>query len=268
MRCSVSVIIPCYRCSDTINRAVESILAQTCLPEEILLVEDCSDDDGATLKSLYLLQQLHHARVSINVIPSKKNSGPGGARNIGWGMAKQPYLAFLDADDSWHPRKLEIQYKWMTAHPEALMTGHRSIWVSADEILPNLNERPKVYLVSGGMLLASNRFPTRTVMLRRDIPYRFDPTKRYAEDYLLWLRVVLSGQPAYFIELPLAYSYKADFGAQGLTGNLWKMEKGVIDTYQRVYRDGLISRAYYLLLIPFSLLKFARRVILSSFFRR
>ncbi|MHB1099234.1 MAG: glycosyltransferase family 2 protein, partial [Burkholderiales bacterium] len=106
----VSVIIPCYRCAETIARAVDSVLKQTLPPEEILLVEDCSGDDGNTLAVLHSLQQNNPF---IRVIPLAKNGGPAAARNAGWDAAKQPYIAFLDADDAWHPKKLEIQYSWM-----------------------------------------------------------------------------------------------------------------------------------------------------------
>jgi len=99
--------------------------------------------------------------------------------------------------------------------------------------------------------------------VRRGIAFRFEPTKRYAEDYLLWLRIVLAGESAWLLESPLAYSYKADFGAGGLTKNLWKMQSGVLDTYRRVYMNGSISRANYSCIVLFSLLKYLRRLLLS-----
>ncbi|MCR4303908.1 MAG: glycosyltransferase [Gallionella sp.] len=267
MQSPVSVIIPCYRCADTIERAVESVIVQTLPPKEILLVEDCSDDKGVALASMSRLQQNFQGKASIRIIPLKKNSGPGGARNVGWDEAQQPYLAFLDADDSWHPRKLEIQYQWMESHPEVALTGHPSVLIESGKSIPVLPEQLKARPISGYSLLISNCFPTRSVMLRREIAYRFDPAKRYAEDYLLWLRIVLGGKSAWLLELPLAYSYKADFGAKGLTGNLWKMEIGELDTYRRVCKDGMIPRTVHLGLSLLSLLKYLRRLILVYFQR-
>ncbi|OFZ65888.1 MAG: hypothetical protein A2V79_06835 [Betaproteobacteria bacterium RBG_16_56_24] len=267
MQSPVSVIIPCYRCADTIERAVESVIVQTLPPKEILLVEDCSDDKGATLASMSRLQQNYQGKASIRIIPLKKNSGPGGARNAGWDEAQQPYLAFLDADDSWHPRKLEIQYQWMESHPEVTLTGHPSVLIESGKSISVLPGQLKARSISGYSLLVSNYFPTRSVMLRREIAYRFEPAKRYAEDYLLWLKVVLGGESAWILELPLAYSYKADFGAKGLTGNLWKMEIGELDTYRRVCKDGMIPRTVHLALSLLSLLKYLRRLILVYFQR-
>lgn len=230
-------------------------------------MEDCSADAGRTLDSLYRLQRKYQDKVSIRIIPLKNNNGPGGARNAGWDEARQPYLAFLDADDSWHPRKLEIQFQWMESHPEVTLTGHFSVWVKSDESTPVLPEQIKARAISGYSLLVSNCFPTRSVMLRREIAYRFEPAKRYCEDYLLWLEIVLHGELACLLELPLAYSYKADFGANGLSGSLWKMEIGKLDAYRKIRRDGLIPFAAYLGIVLLSLLKYLRRLILGYFQR-
>jgi glycosyltransferase involved in cell wall biosynthesis len=242
---------------------VGSVLQQTLAPGEIILVDDCSDDAGATLAALYALQRANPG-FAVSIIALKQNVGPGAARNAGWEVAGGNYLAFLDADDSWHPQKLEVQLAWMQGHPEAVLSGGRSELYDVDAVPPALNLPPTVTPVGRLKLLLVNCFPTRTVMLRRDTRQRFDPHKRYAEDYLLWLRIVLSGLPAYRIELPLAYSYKAEFGAAGLSASLWKMQKGLIDTYQRIGNDCYISKilAYFFILL--SLIKFARRLVLSA----
>ena len=259
MRCPVSVIIPCYRCADTIERAVESVALQTSPPQEIFLVEDCSDDTGKTLQTLQRLKQIYQDKFEINIIVLKTNNGPGGARNAGWSEATQPYLAFLDADDSWHPRKLEIQYQWQVAHPEVVFTGHQTR--RADNLIPSpvLPETIVSRIISKRALLLSNRFPARSVMLRREMTFRFDPNKRYAEDYLLWLKIVLHGGKAALLELPLACSYKADYGSKGLSAHAWEMEKGELDTYRRIYQESLISRFAYIGCITLSLIKHMRR---------
>ena len=103
-RVPVSVVIPCYRCADTIERAVESVIAQTASPAEVWLVEDGSGDDGRTLAVLHELRQRHSGEVSIEVISLGKNFGCAVARNTGWDASPQLYIAFLDADDAWHRR--------------------------------------------------------------------------------------------------------------------------------------------------------------------
>lgn len=263
MVAAVSVIIPCYRCSETIERAFDSLVKQTLRPKEVILVEDCSNDGGRTIGKLSELRDKYEGCLgSIVVIQNKKNGGPAASRNTGWDRAGQPYIAFLDADDSWHPSKLEIQYTWMESHPQAMLTGHSTLCIQPEDPALELPGQWVVRPVRKYLLLLSNRFPTRSVMLRRDIPFRFDPAKRYAEDYLLWLKIVLGGNSAYKFELPLAYSYKPEFGAGGLSKDLWSMERGVLDAFKQLYCNGVISWFVLMLVACVSLTKFVRRLVI------
>src|SRR2546427_9146273 len=108
MTAPVSVLIPSYCCADTVARAVESAVEQTLTPAEIIMVDDASPDGGKTYCALKDLQQRFSRRTAIRIIRLERNGGPGAARNRAWEVASQPYVAFLDADDAWHPRKLEI----------------------------------------------------------------------------------------------------------------------------------------------------------------
>ncbi|QTN30415.1 glycosyltransferase family 2 protein [Rhodoferax sp. AJA081-3] len=124
----VSVVVPCYRCAATIARAVSSVAAQTLRPAEMILVDDASGD--ATLQQLHTLQAQHGPL--IRVVALAANAGAASARNAGWNLATQPYIAFLDADDTWHPQKLEIQYRYMQQHPEVALSGHLCRQLPAD----------------------------------------------------------------------------------------------------------------------------------------
>jgi glycosyltransferase involved in cell wall biosynthesis len=264
-RVPVSVVIPCYRCAATIERAVASVAAQSQLPERVILVEDCSGDD--TLARLYQLQSRYPAGW-IEVIAKPRNGGPGETRNIGWEAAATPYVAFLDADDSWHPRKLELQYRLMADDPELALTGHRGRNLDGDAppaadgalpARPHEHARP----VPPNRLLLFNEFITRSVMLRRDLPQRFEPHKKYCEDYLLWMQIVFAGHKASVLELPLAYAFKADSGDGGLSQHVWRMEKGELDAYRRIFRAQRIGPLVALPVYLFSLAKFARRYLFA-----
>jgi glycosyltransferase involved in cell wall biosynthesis len=228
-------------------------------PKEVILVDDCSDDD--TLKKLYRLQATHPGGW-IKVITLAQNTGPATARNMGWEAATQPYIAFLDSDDAWHPRKIEIQYGWMRAHPGYGLVGHAHLLLDDNdhEWLGSVADA-QTYDVSKIKSLLSNPLATRTVMLKRDLPFRFKAGKRYIEDYLLWLQIIISGIPTAFIDQPLAATYKADFGVGGLSAQLWEMEKGELDTYRQIYREGGMGVLLMLLCMTCSLAKYVRRVL-------
>lgn len=269
-RAPVSVIIPCYRCAETIERAIDSVMNQSLRPAEIILVDDFSNDAGVTSGILEHLRQVHQ-EANIKILWLDKNSGPGSARNAGWTVAVQPYLAFLDADDSWHPKKLETHYQWMSDHFDVVMSGHATVKISEGDVMPDLAPVMTAFSVSARRLLFKNYFPTRSVMLKRELPYRFIEGKRYAEDLLLWLTIVLNGHPAWRLNQTMAYTYKEEFGEGGLTGNLWKTQQGLIDTYQRLLSLGFISFFVFILVSSFSFMKYVRRwlvVIWRAFFNR
>jgi glycosyltransferase involved in cell wall biosynthesis len=238
MKAPVSVVIPCFRCSDTLERAVLSVVNQTLKPEELILIDDASGDD--TLNTAERLKE-QYGKEWIRVLALPSNKGPAAARNAGWENAKESYLAFLDADDSWHPRKLEVQYGWMEAHPQVVLTGHRCVFLPAGSPSPSLPAGWHARPVRRTGMLLSNRFSTPSVMLIRSLPFRFDAGQRYSEDYLLWLQIILKGHAAWWLEVPLAYLHKAPFGASGLSAQLWAMEKGELGTYWRLHREDLVS---------------------------
>lgn len=257
----ISVVIPCYQCADTIQRAVESIARQTLVPAEVLLVDDQSND--GTLERLQHLRDMHEAGW-IRVLSSGSNGGPSVARNTGWNAASQPYIAFLDADDSWHPQKIEIQYGWMAAHPEVALSGHR-FSLKRDLAPPEAVPCPvEATSFSRRELLLSNRFSTPTVMLRRSIVNRFEEAKRHSEDFLLWLEICLEGQPFASLSADLTYLHKAPYGEGGLSSELGAMTRGELDTYARLFRKGYISRAEYAFLRCWCRLKHLRRLALQS----
>src|SRR5690242_5053753 len=108
-RATVSVIIPAYNSERYIADALRSVLAQTYMPQEIIVVDDGSSDGTA--------RALDPFRSTIRYI-YQKNRGEPAARNTGMREAKGDYIAFLDADDLWLPEKLDLQMTYLAAHPE------------------------------------------------------------------------------------------------------------------------------------------------------
>jgi len=256
----VSVVVPCWKCGDTIPRAVESIAAQSRLPSEVILVDDASGD--GTVKKLYALAD-RYPQGWIKVIEQTENGGPGLARNAGWAVATSRYIAFLDADDAWHPKKLEIQVAWMEAHPEATITGTQTTVRRTLNNLPPLSEHFAVREATLSRMLFVNMLPTRSVIIRANVRNRFVAGRRYGEDYLLWVSIIADGNRAFQLEVPLAYCFKRDFGVGGLSARLWLMHLGALDTYRRLYQAGHINGAMRILLFMYSFLRFLRLRALS-----
>ena len=258
----VSVVIPCYRASETIVRALISVANQSYRPCEVIVVDDGSDDD--TLKVLSVLVK-EYGENWLKVFTLEKNLGPAAARNYGWERASQPFIAFLDADDTWYAEKLILQLGFMESHPEIGLSGHFCKTLLTHESEPQLAKRFQVSECFFYKLLYSNCLRTPTVMLRSDIELRFPEGWRYGEDYHFWLSFLGAGGRAVFLDLPLAATYKPAFGKAGQSAALWRMEKAELATFVALWRKKKISLSLLAGAVSWSLLKFIRRLLITKF---
>ena len=257
----VSVVMPCFRCAQSVAEAVHSARDQTVLPLELIAVDDASDDE--TPEVLRALQRTCGSEW-LRVIRLERNRGAAAARNAGWEAARGKYVAFLDADDSWHPRKIEIQHAWMAANPAVQVSAHDSALVPRGQPPVEVPGQPAVRFPSRRSYLFTNPFITPSVMLRRDLPYRFREGSRYMEDHLLWQTMALSGERIAVLQAPLAAIHKAPYGAGGLSAHLLAMERGELANYWALRGKRLISLPTALALSVFSLMKFARRLVIVA----
>ncbi|MBD2813266.1 glycosyltransferase family 2 protein [Xenorhabdus sp. Flor] len=107
----VSIIMPSYNSANFIKQSIESVLDQTFTKWELLIIDDSSKDD--TIK---LVMEFRDKR--INLVSLKENVGAGKARNVGLKLAKGKYIAFIDSDDLWMPKKLEYQINYLIKKQE------------------------------------------------------------------------------------------------------------------------------------------------------
>jgi teichuronic acid biosynthesis glycosyltransferase TuaG len=260
---AVSVIIPYYNSSLTIRRALESVFSQTSLPAEIVIVDDrSSDHELNSLKAIIKEFCANSVGVRIVLLSLDTNSGPSAARNAGWNSSTQPYLAFLDADDSWFRNKLALQYDWMNSNPDAVLSAHECTLseLAGSCVLGDVNV--EVRRITKWQILFSSFFSTPSVMLRRNLPFRFDNSMRYSEDHYLWMLVILSNKPSFFFKSAYAAIHKPAFGSSGLSSSLWNMEKGELITYWKLYTGRLIGAIYLAGFSIFSILKYFRRLLI------
>jgi glycosyltransferase involved in cell wall biosynthesis len=161
-------------------------LNQTFNDFELIIVDDGSTDETS---SLPLLQ---NAGSRLAYIRLPINRGVSAARNIGVASSTAPFLAFLDSDDEWLPKKLEKQIAWFNRHPDLRIVQTKEIWIRRGRRVnpPKTHEK-----VAGDLFRASLErcmITPSSVMLRRSL---FDETGGFndslsaCEDYDLWLRI-------------------------------------------------------------------------------
>jgi len=105
----VSIIVPCFNAEEYIAETITSVLQQSYQHWELIIVDDCSSDTSCEIINTYLEKDER-----IKLVKLDTNSGrPAVPRNIGRALANGNYIAYLDADDLWHPQKLELQLGYM-----------------------------------------------------------------------------------------------------------------------------------------------------------
>jgi glycosyltransferase involved in cell wall biosynthesis len=235
-----SVVIPAYNASATIFASVASCLRQTLPPFEVIVVNDASTDNTATL-----LQE--HFEDLIVLINLEKNSGPAAARNAGIAAARGTHITFQDADDIWHPEKLAIVDAVLKSnagidflfHPFTLQPA--DVAVVPDMLLP---ERYPFW-----RLLLGNVIGTPCVVMKNRPGLRFNERLRYMEDYELFLREA-SDYGAYSIAAPLTQIGRPVLSAGGQSGNRWKMRVGEM----RAWLSLAGYKPLFLIVLPFLML--------------
>jgi len=185
----VSVIIPAYQAEDTIARALDSVLAQTALPAEIIVIDDGSQDRTRDVVSAYVAKEI---ACDIRLF-EQKNLGAGAARNRGLVASTNTLVAFLDADDEWLPEKLarslavmKTEAADLVSHDYLRADGDSSVYISCAH---NFSRRPDPFVD----YFLRGYIATSTVVARRQLLVGaggFDPALRAGQDYELWLSAI------------------------------------------------------------------------------
>ena len=180
----VSVVIPAYNCSDSIEPAIDSVLEQKGVNLEIIVVDDCSQDDTKERAEKY-----GH---NVVVFSTENNQGPGAARNKGIIRAKGEYIAFLDADDRWLPDKIKKQLSIMQKNSELALISTGAKYLSPEGEL-RYTSKLKLEGELFHRLLRGNCIVTSSVMVRaekiKSLGEYFNSKMRVAEDWALWIKM-------------------------------------------------------------------------------
>lgn len=206
---SVSVVIPVYNGEATLERAVNSVLRQTCGDLEVILVDDCSTDG-----SLDLARRLAAADPRVRLVARTRRAGsPATPRDDGVAMAKGRHIALLDQDDYWLPEKLAAQLPLFESGHVALV--YSDAYIVSNGGSPGIPRGPVTVrrgdLPEGDVsaaLLREDCVPALTAVIRREWLDRVGRFDRHnlvgVDDYYYWLRISLSGGRFAAVKQPTA----------------------------------------------------------------
>lgn len=222
---TVSIVLPTYNRAGTVGRAVRSVLAQTFPGWELLVVDDGSTDETATLLQPYADPRIHYIR-------REQNHGVAAARQLGLKLARAPYVTFLDSDDEYLPGKLAVQIHALGRRGGAVECGMRLV-------LPDGRERdlgPVLYrkspaqfaLVDRGINLATLLIPREAALATG-----FDERIRFSmSDWDFVLRLLRRCQVTAVVPQPLVVHYSHRGPRMSTAANLMRGLEYVLAKYE------------------------------------
>ena len=245
---AVSVVIPAYNCADQILTAIESVDRQTVRPAEIVIVNDGSTDDTSDV-----IAKLASSRSDVHVA-DQENAGPAAARNRGIELATGHWIAFLDADDRWLPRRLERQIScsrdvpglnWLAGGYYQVRSGERLEEGSLIETLrSSAGDEPATVIDPLEALAGLASLWTGTILVRRDTVVKvggFNTKLQIAEDAELWLRLAIENRQIGYIREPIAvYTTAQETSLMGQASR--QVNDSQIRHYEMIRRHGVAAR--------------------------
>lgn len=232
----ISVIIPSYNRIHTLIRAIDSVLGQDSPVDEIIVVDDGSNDGTA--------EQISRLYPTLRLI-QQSNRGVSAARNAGINQACHAWIAFLDSDDSWLPGKISQIRQAQNRLPEFRLFHSDEIWIRNGVRVNAM----KKHLKTGGWIfercLPRCVISPSSVVLHRSLLQSvglFDESLPACEDYDLWLRVCHQ-YPVHYIDRPLITKYGGH--KDQLSKQYWGIDRFRIHSIHRLLQQGELSESDY-----------------------
>ena len=229
---TVSVVIPTFNRAAVLSRAIESVLAQTRAPDEIIVVDDGSSDDTAT--------RVRRCYPSVSVIV-QENRGVSAARNSGIRASTGEWVALLDSDDEWLPEKLERQLH--ETSDDTVLCHTDEIWIRRGRRVNPMNKHQK----RGGRIFA-HCLPLCAISPSSALLHRhlfelvgwFDEDLPACEDYDYWLRVT-ARFPVHYVDDALVVKHGGH--DDQLSRRYWGMDRFRIRALEKVLASGALAGA-------------------------
>lgn len=234
----VSIITPLYNSEKYIEETIQSVINQTYNNWEMIIVDDCSKDNGIKIVERY--QKLDKR---IKLYKNEKNLGGAGTRNIAIEKAKGKYIAFLDSDDLWKKNKLERQISFMENNKYNFSyTKYERI----DEKGKKLNLLSKIpQKLDYKFMLKRDPIGCLTAIYNKEsLGKIFLPNIKINQDYALWLEILKKEKYAYGLMENLAF-YRVRNNS--LSKNKIKKIKYVYQMYRKYNNQNIFKTVWYLL---------------------
>lgn len=242
MKAKVSIIVPVYRAESYIAETLEMVNGQTYQDWELILVDDCSPDNSAEIIQ-DMMQKLNTASKPerIRLIRKPRNEGAAKARNTGLELAEGRYIAFLDADDIWLPRKLEKELAFMEEKQAAFAF---TAYEFGDE-----KARGTGKIVAVPPQLTYKKALSRTVIFTTTVMFDTEKIQKEllrmptveSEDTATWWKILRAGYTAYGLNETLAIYRRPE---KSLSSNKFTAVRRIWHLYRREEKLSVPASAF------------------------
>jgi hypothetical protein len=233
----VSIITPLYNSEKLISETIESVLAQTYKNWEMIIVDDCSTDNGVNIVNKY---QKNDDRIKL--IKLSKNSGAAVARNTAIKNADGRYIAFLDSDDLWYPKKLEKQIEFMKQNNYFFTYTNYQKMSESGELINEIVKSPRKLVYKKA--LHTNYIGCLTAIYdKKKLGKVYMPEIRKRQDYGLWLKI-LKQVDGYGLNKNLAYYRVRE---NSVSSNKLNLIKYNWQLYRDIEKLSIFRSSYYIL---------------------
>lgn len=213
----ISIVIPTHRRADLLRRLLDSIRAQTLTDYEVIVVDDASPNQ-ADYQSLVAVAQEQLPR--FRYIRLNTNSGAPHARNVGIRESRGEWIALVDDDDEWLPRKLELQQAAVQSASEGV--GLIYTWTRAVDGEGKLiyESKPTIEGKAARNIFNTNFIMSPSVLVRRDVFHQtggFDETLPSCQDWDMWARILGAGYECRVVRETVSIYYRHGQASIGLS---------------------------------------------------
>lgn len=198
----VSIILAVHNGESTLDAALASLHKQTWADFEVIVIDDASTDQTATILKKW---QDRFSKQKFLIIPNHQNQGLTRSLLTGLSHIRGRYIARIDADDTWRPTKLAQQVNWLNEHPECGIVG--SWYINKTRHSTNEIRLPTTDAQIRSRIFYQNPFGHSCIVVRKKLleaAGSYDPTIRFGQDYDLWFRLLpltqLANIPQFLVE--------------------------------------------------------------------
>ncbi len=253
MNLSVTLIIPTLNRSKLLKRALQSVLNQTIIPKEIIVVDNGSRDSTKKMieRDFENIKYIYHNKKGVSK-----------ARNVGIKSARNELICFLDSDDEWCPKKIEKQVNFFSNNNDCKFLHTNEIWFQNGYHLNQL----KKHMKEGGYIFENCLkiccISPSSTMIHKSLFEKhglFDEELKVCEDYEMWLRVS-SKEKIFFLKDKLVVKHGGHLDQ--LSKKYWGMDRFRVKAIEKNINNNYFSKNQNLIAIDYLLEKI--KVILGG----